>query len=51
MPIWMRNFHIQTINEHNKKQNTEIEKAQKGQTPSTNKVHGPNISPSSTYNY
>tara|TARA_R110000744_G_scaffold66997_2_gene136832 strand:- start:6711 stop:6866 length:156 start_codon:yes stop_codon:yes gene_type:complete len=51
MPIWMRNFHIQTINEHNKKQNEEVEKAQKGQNPSTNKVQGPNISPSSTYNY
>ena len=47
----MRNFHIQTINEHNKKQNEEVEKAQKGQVSSDEKIHGPNISPSSTYNY
>ena len=28
MPIWMRRFHIQKINEHNKKQQEEIEKQQ-----------------------
>ena len=27
MPIWMRRFHIDRINEYNKKQNEEIEKA------------------------
>jgi hypothetical protein len=51
MPIWMRRFHISKINEHNKKQNEEIEKAQKGQSPSSNKPMGPNINPSSTYNF
>ena len=47
----MRNYHIQLINEHNKKQNEEVEKAQKGQSPSSNQIHGPNIPPSSTYDY
>ena len=28
MPIWLRKFHIQKINEHNKKQREELEKAQ-----------------------
>jgi hypothetical protein len=51
MPIWMRNFHIQTINEFNKKKEEELEKANKGQSPQSNKVHGPNISPSSTYDF
>ena len=47
----MRLFHIQKINEWNKKQKEEQEKAQKGQTPPSNKVHGPNVKPSSTYNF
>tara|TARA_R110001583_G_scaffold15690_8_gene64439 strand:- start:592 stop:747 length:156 start_codon:yes stop_codon:yes gene_type:complete len=51
MPIWMRIFHIQKINEHNKEQNDKVEKANKGQVSSDEKIHGPNISPSSTYNY
>jgi len=51
MPIWMRRFHISKINEHNKKQNEEIEKSQKGQSPHSNKPMGPNINPSSTYNF
>ena len=50
MPIWMRKFHIQKINEYNKKQNEEIEKA-KGNSSPSNKPTGPNISPSSTYNF
>jgi isopentenyl phosphate kinase len=51
MPIWMRRFHISKINEHNKKQNEEIEKAQKGTSPASNRPTGPNINPSSTYNF
>ena len=51
MPIWMRKFHIQKINEHNEEQNKKIEKAKRGQNPDSNKVQGPNIPPSSTYNY
>jgi hypothetical protein len=50
MPVWMRRFHIQKINEYNKNQQEEIEKA-KGKTKSSKKPMGPNISPSSTYNF
>ena len=51
MPIWMRRFHIQKINEHVKKQNDEIETAKSGQSNTSNVTRGPNISPSSTYNF
>tara|TARA_R110000824_G_scaffold386553_1_gene581519 strand:- start:54 stop:209 length:156 start_codon:yes stop_codon:yes gene_type:complete len=51
MPIWLRTFHIHKISEWNKKQNEEVKKAQKGQNPSSNKPVGPNINPSSTYNF
>jgi len=51
MPIWMRLFHISKINEWNKKQKEEMDKSQKGHSPSSNKVQGPNITPSSTYNF
>ena len=51
MPIWMRMFHIKKISEHNKKQQEEMDKAQKGKNPSDKKIQGPNIKPSSTYNF
>jgi hypothetical protein len=52
MPIWMRRYHVQKINEYNKKQNEEMEKNQnQNQAQSSNKPTGPNISPSSTYNF
>ena len=51
MPIWMRRYHIQKINEFNKKQNEEIEKAQKGNSAPSNRPMGPSINPSSTYNF
>jgi len=51
MPIWMRRFHIEKINEHVKKQNEEVEKQQKGSSPPSNKPMGPNVNPSSTYNF
>ena len=51
MPIWMRRFHIQKISEWNKQQNEEYEKAKRGSTPPSNKPTGPNIRPSSTYNF
>ncbi len=52
MPIWMRRYHIQKINEYNKKQNEEREKLEKGNTgPPSKGPMGPNISPSSTYNF
>jgi hypothetical protein len=51
MPIWMRRYHIQKINEYNTKQKEEMEKAQ-GKNPNNSKpVRGPNINPSSTYNF
>ncbi len=51
MPIWMRRYHIQKINEYNKKQKEEIEKTQ-GKNPNNSKpIRGPNINPSSTYNF
>jgi hypothetical protein len=51
MPIWMRRFHIEKINEHIKKQNEAQEKAQKGQSAPSNRPVGPNIKPSSVYNF
>jgi len=49
MPIWMRRFHIQKINDFNKKQQEEREK-QETQQSNTNPIAKPNIKPSSTYN-
>ena len=51
MPTWMRRFHIQKINEHVKQQNEEQEKSQKGTSTSSDMARGPNITPSSTYNF
>jgi hypothetical protein len=51
MPIWLRTFHINKISEYNQEQNDKMEKAKKGSTPNKNQVHGPNISPSDTYNF
>ena len=51
MPIWLRKFHIHKVSEWNKKQNEEIKKAQKGNSQPLGKSMGPNISPSSTYNF
>ena len=50
MPTWLRRFHTHKISEFNKKQNEEIEKAKGKSTPSK-KPTGPNVSPSSTYNF
>ena len=50
MPIWLRRFHIQKISEYNKDQNDKIEKAKKGNQQSP-PIQGPNINPSSTYNF
>tara|TARA_B100001564_G_C20188282_1_gene467240 strand:+ start:199 stop:417 length:219 start_codon:yes stop_codon:yes gene_type:complete len=51
MPTWLRRFHIQKINEHVKKENDEIDKAQKGQSKPSDVARGPNITPSSNYNF
>ena len=50
MPIWLRLFHINKINEWNKKQQEEMDKAKNKSNSNKNKVQGPNIKPSSTYN-
>ena len=53
MPTWLRRFHIQKINEYQKKQNEEIEKV-KGKTTNSSSpdiARGPNVTPSSTYNF
>jgi hypothetical protein len=51
MPTWMRKFHIQKINKYLKDQAEATKKAQKQQEAPSNKVFGPNIKPSSTYNF
>ena len=52
MPIWMRRYHIQKINEYNKEQNEKQEEAKRGNSSSpSNGPVGPNINPSSTYNF
>ena len=51
MPIWMRRYHIEKINEHHKKEDEEREKQRRKNSPPSNKVAGPNINPSSTYNF
>ena len=52
MPVWLRRFHITKINEYVEKQNKEQRKAQGNeQVGDDKKVLGPNINPSSTYNF
>jgi len=52
MPIWMRRYHIQKINEYNRKQEEERDKSKNNsQSPISNKPTGPNVNPSSTYNF
>ena len=52
MPIWLRRFHIHKISEYIEKQNEENRKAQGNeQIGDDNKIQGPNISPSNTYNF
>jgi len=51
MPTWMRRFHIQKINEHVKEQNDEMEETRKDNSNSSNATRGPNVTPSSTYNF
>ena len=51
MPIWMRKFHIQKINELNKNQEEELEKRKGKSNVGDNKISKPNIKPSSTYNF
>ena len=51
MPVWMRSFHMNRINDFVKKQNEEHKKAQGQSNIGDDKVHSPNINPSSTYNF
>lgn len=51
MPIWMRRFHIQKINEFNKQQEEEIKKHKSKSNTNSNEISKPNIKPSSTYNF
>ena len=51
MPTWLRRFHIQKINEYNKDKNDEMEKNQNPNSPSPSKARGPNVTPSSAYNF
>jgi hypothetical protein len=51
MPIWMRKFHILSINKYNKEKNEEQEKISNRHKNKSNEVMGPNIKPSSTYNF
>ena len=51
MPIWMRRFHIQKINEYNEKQQKELKKQQGKSDMGDGKLSRPNINPSSTYNF
>ena len=50
MPTWMRTFHIQKINEYNKKQDEEYNKTKNKGDNSPSKVSSPNVKPSSYYN-
>tara|TARA_Y100000361_G_C11161128_1_gene347399 strand:- start:4037 stop:4243 length:207 start_codon:yes stop_codon:yes gene_type:complete len=53
MPIWLRRFHIQKISAHNEAENERMKKAKEGRDINSNpkKIQGPNINPSTTYNY
>lgn len=51
MPIWLRKFHIQSINNFNKKEQEAREKSQGQSNMGDGKVARPNINPSSTYNF
>tara|TARA_Y100001963_G_C6736114_1_gene426492 strand:+ start:755 stop:985 length:231 start_codon:yes stop_codon:yes gene_type:complete len=52
MPTWLRHFHIKKINEFVEKQNEEHRRAtNQEQMGDEKKIYGPNINPSSTYNF
>ena len=47
----MRKFHIQTINKFLKEKSDKQKEYNHQNQPSSNKVVGPNVKPSSTYNF
>ena len=52
MPIWMRLFHIKKINQYLKEEAEQREKAaKKDSVPLSKKISGPNIQPSSVYEF
>ena len=52
MPIWLRQYHITTINDVHKKQDDERKRIEgKQQMGDDKKVYRPNIDPSNTYNF
>lgn len=51
MPIWLRKFHIQSINDFNEKQQADHKKAKGESTMGDNgNIFGPGVNPSS-YNF
>ena len=49
MPIWLRRYHIDRINEFNKKQQEDIEKAQGRSNIGDGEISRPNVNPSQFY--
>ena len=49
MPIWMRRFHIDKINEFNKKQQEAQEKAQGQSNIGDGEISRPNVDPGSQF--
>jgi hypothetical protein len=51
MPIWLRKFNINQINEHNKKQNDEYEKSKGQSNIGDGQVQRPNINPANKFKF
>jgi hypothetical protein len=51
MPIWMRRYHIQKINEYNEKKQEQVDKQNGQSNIGDGKLSRANINPSSTYNF
>ena len=52
MPTWMRQFHLKKINQFLKEQSEQQDESRQQQSePLSNKISGPNVKPSSTYNF
>jgi len=49
MPVWLRRYHIDRINEYNKKQQEEMEKAQGRSNIGDGEISRPNVNPSQFY--
>lgn len=51
MPVWLRIFHINKINEWLESQKKASEAKQQNNNPPSKNPMGPDINPSSTYNF